>query len=480
VAIKTKAEYVEDLKGVKPDIYMLGEKVDRVWDDPRFQSTLSIIGATHDFSFDEEFKHLSVVHSPVVDEPVRRLNMHIQTSREDAITKVRLTREVTQRRICTWCQSNELCVVWAATYDTDQKHGTSYHERFKEYVKYLMKNDYDIGWAMMDPKGDRSLMPSQQKTPTDLHVVKKNSQGIVIRGAKVHTSYGPCARELVVVPCRQLREADKDYAVCCSMPVDTKGVTFVTRPAPNRSRADAQMECPIGSAIGAVEAMTVFDDVFVPWERVYLCGEWDMTGRAPHYFASIQRHSKCACLSGHTDLICGIAALIADVNGLGMKTAHIRDKVTKLMMEAETAYGCAVGAAVEGEVHPSGVWIPNVLIGNAGLHYIKNLSGEHIALVHDIAGGIIVTMPTEQDYKNPAIKAWMDTYLTGNPKYTTEERLRVLYLAQEVAASRWTGYFMGWAINASGSTMTTEIVVRSAYDLEKRVDIAKRWAGIEK
>jgi len=285
-------------------------------------------------------------------------------------------------------------------------------------------------------------------------------------------------RELVVVPCRQLKEADKDYAVCCSMPVDTKGVTFVARPAPNRSRTDAQMECPIGSAIGAVEAMTVFDDVFVPWERVFLCGEWDMTGRAPHYFASIQRHSKCACLSGHTDLICGIVALIADVNGLGMKTAHIRDKATKLMMEAETAYGCAVGAAVEGEVHPSGVWIPNALIGNAGLHYIKNLSGEHIALVHDIAGGVIVTMPTEQDYKNPTIKAWMDTYLAGNPKYTTEERLRVLYLAQEVAASRWTGYFVGWAINASGSTMTTEIVVRSAYDLEKRIEIAKRWAGV--
>jgi len=480
MAVKTKAQFVEDLKRVTPRVYIGGERVDSLWNDPRFQSTINLLGATYDFSFDEDFKHLSVVTSPLVNEPVRRLNMHIQTTAEDAVHKVRLTREVTQRRICTWCQSNMLCILWASTYETDRKHGTPYHERCREFVKHLMRNDYNIGWAMMDPKGDRSLPPSKQRTVTDLRITKRGPKGITVRGCKVHTSYAPCATELVVVSCRALGEADADFAVSFAVPVDTKGITYIVRPAPNRPGSSLTMECPIGTAIGAVEAMTVFDDVFVPWDRVFQCGEWDMAGRVPYYFGNIQRQSKCACLAGHTDLICGIAALVADVNGLGMKTTHIRDKITRLMLEAETAYGCAVGAGADGRLHPSGVWVPNELIANAGLNYIKNLSGGHITLIHDIAGGIIVTMPTEQDYRTPILREWMDAYLAGSSRYTAEERMRALYLAREVAASRWTGYFFGWAINASGSPMTNEVVVRAGYDLEKRIAIAKHWAGITK
>ena len=166
------------------------------------------------------------------------------------------------------------------------------------------------------------------------------------------------------------------------------------------------------------------------------------------------------------------------MNGLGLKPSHIKEKITKMMMQAETAHGCALGAAAAGSRHPSGVYIPSTIIANAGLNYIKGLAGEHIQTLHDIAGGIIVTMPEESDYGNPKLKEWIDTYLVGTEKYTTEERLRVLYLAQEIAATSFTGYFLGWAINASGSPMTGDVFVRSLYDLQKRTDIAKKWAGI--
>lgn len=478
MAVITSEEFRESLRKFKPSVYMLGEKIENVWDHPKFQSTLNILGALHDFSFDPEFKDLSVVHSPLVDEPVRRLNLHIQTTMEDSIIKCRLTREVTQRRICTWCGSNVLCLVWASTWEADQKHGGEYHQRFIEYVKYMMRNDYTMLLAKMDPKGDRSLPPSQQANTTGVKVIKKDGKGITVRGAKVHTSYGCCAQEVLVMPCRALGEDDKDYAVSFSVPVDTPGINFVCRPAPGRDREEDEMECPMGSAIGAVEGMTVFEDVFVPWERVFLCGEYDMAARFPYYFGNIQRQSKCSCLAGHTDLVCGVASLVTEVNGLSTKVHHIRDKLTRLMVEAETAQGCALGSAVEGGMHPSGVYMPNPLTVNAGLNYIKGLAGEHIQLLHDIAGGLIVTMPTEADYKNPTIKAWMDEFLCGSGKYSTQDRLRALYLAREIAATKFTGYFMGWAVNASGSPAAAEVVVRNEYDLEKRVDIAKGWAGI--
>jgi 4-hydroxybutyryl-CoA dehydratase/vinylacetyl-CoA-Delta-isomerase len=177
-------------------------------------------------------------------------------------------------------------------------------------------------------------------------------------------------------------------------------------------------------------------------------------------------------------LVIGIAALVAQVNGLPMK-GHIRDKLTRMMMQAETAQGCALGAAVDGEVHPSGVYIPNTTITNAGLNFIKNVAGEQIQLLHDISGGIIVTMPSEDDYKNPTIRKWMDEYLRGHESFTTEERLRVLYLAQELAGTKFTGNFLGWAINASGSPITGKILTRKHYDLEKRIRIAKKWAKVE-
>ena len=297
MALKTRDEFISSLKDLKPNVFMLGEKIDCVWKHPRFQSTLNLIGASHDFAFDSEYKPLSVVHSPLVNEPVRRLNLHIQTSKEDGVIKAKLTREVTSRRICTSCISNCLSVGWAATYDTDQKHKTSYHERFRQYVEYLQKNDVDVCWGMMDPKGHRGLMPSEQKPLTDLRIVDRGPKGIVVKGAKVHTSYGPVTQEVCVFPCRSLSEKDSDFAVAFAVPVDTKGIISLARPAPGPLQS-GDMESPISSAIGGVEAMTIFDDVFVPWERVFLCGEWDMCDRAPSYFSSIHRQSKCACLAG--------------------------------------------------------------------------------------------------------------------------------------------------------------------------------------
>jgi 4-hydroxybutyryl-CoA dehydratase/vinylacetyl-CoA-Delta-isomerase len=343
-----------------------------------------------------------------------------------------------------------------------------------------MENDYDCFWAMMNPKGDRSKKLNQQESLPGVRVVKKTEKGIVVSGAKVSLSYGPCSKYIFVVPNGALSEEEKDFAVAFALPSDAEGLTYIVKPAPVKENPDYDMECPIGSAIGIVEGMAIFEDVFVPWEHVFLCGEYDMAQRVPHFFSNIQRQSKCACLAGHTDLVCGTAALVADVNGLGANVPHIRDKLTRLMMQAEVAYGCALGSAVEGSLHPSGVYVPSTIIANAGLNYIKGLAGDHIQLIHDIAGGIIVTMPTEGDYQNPKIRQWMDTYLAGNDKYTAEERIRALYLAQEISSTKFTGYFLGWAINASGSPVTGEITVRSEYDLQKRLDIAKKWAGIKR
>jgi len=477
MALLTGKEYVESLKEFSPEVYIRGERVEKVWDHPLLKQTINHIAAGYDFALDPEFKDRSAVRSRLTGEEVPRLQLHIQQSLEDVIIKAKLTRDVTGRRICAGCMSNMLSVTWAMIHDIDAAHGTDYFSRYREFIENLQRKGYMIAWGMMDPKGDRSLPPSGQKQPTDLRIVKRRPDGIMVRGAKVHTTYGPAAHQVVVVPCRALGERDKDFAVSFALPVDAKGLKMIARPSPGPTH-DVQMESPLTSKYMGVEAMTIFDDVFVPEERIFMCGEWDKALSLPLYFSSLHRQSKCACSAGHTDLLIGTAALAAEVNGLGMKVGHIRDKITEMMMAAETAFGCSLGAALEGKIHGSGVFLPDAPIANSGLNYIRSRMGVHLGYIHDIAGGLISTMPTEADWNHPELRGYIERGLRGSPGYTTEERLRVMNLAQDLAASRLTGTLLGFTMNAAGSPVTNGIVVRNLYDLKKRIQIAKEIAGL--
>lgn len=477
MAVKTGEEYIEELRQSKPNVYMLGEKVEDIWNDPRFESTQKIVATNHDFAFEEANRDVAIVESPIVNEPVRRLTNHIQTTMEDSFLKLDLTRDIANRRICAWCGSNVSTLMWAATWETDEKYGTNYHQNLKNYIELSQKNDWDSSLGKMDAKGDRTVRPSRQADYPGVRIVKRNGKGIIVSGCKVHTSYGPCTRVITVMPCRAMEEDDRDFAVAFWTYTDTPGITMIAKPNPNAEQVDMPMQCPMSASMSVVEGTTFFEDVFIPWEQVFLAGEWDMAGLYPFFFGAIQRQSKCSCLAGHADLVAGIAALVADVNGV-LGKSHIQDKLTRCAQMAEVAQGCAFGSGATGSLHPSGVFMPDALKTNAGLNYIKELTGEHIQMLHDIGGGLIVTMPTEKDYRNPKLKRLLDFTLAGNKKYTPEERIRALYLCRELAATEYTGYYMGWGVNASGSPHTGYILVKSLYDLNYRIGIAKEWAGI--
>ncbi|MBU2551761.1 MAG: hypothetical protein KKB20_25345 [Proteobacteria bacterium] len=477
MALLTGKEYIESLKAFSPEVYIRGERAERVWDHPLLRQTVNHLAAGYDAASAPETRADYSVRSPLIDEDVSRIGHHIQTSFEDVTIKARLTREVSGRRVCAGCMSNMLSVTWAMIHDVDQARGTDYFPRYQAFIKTLQRNGYGIAWGMMDPKGDRTLPPSKQSGSADLRIVERRPDGIVVRGTKLHTTYAPGAHQIVAVPCRALGEADRDFAVSFALPIDAPGVKLIARPSPGPVHAGA-MESPLSSKYLGVECLTVFDDVFVPEERVFMCGEWDQCYKLPLYFACLHRQSKCACSAGHTDLLIGTAALLAEVNGLDAKTSHIREKITDMMMAASTAYGCALGAAVEGTTHPSGVFLPDAVVANSGLSYIRSKLAEHLAHIHDVAGGLLVTMPTEADWNNPELRPYIESALAAGGKYSTEDRLRVMHLAQDLAASRLTGTLLGFTINAAGSPVTNRIVVRNLYDLEGRVRIAREIAGL--
>jgi len=470
-------DYLESLRKYTPEVYIRGERIDHVTTHPLMRQTLNHIASGYDLMNSPEFRDRAMVVSPLTGEPIPRLQLHIQQSEEDLLIKAELTREISSRRICVGCMSNMLSVTWALIHDLDANHGTDYFPRFTSFVTRLQKSDERIAWCMMDPKGDRSLSPSQQPQPTDLRIVKRKANGIVVSGTKLHTTFGPGVHQVLVVPCRALNEEDKDFAVSFALPIDTKGIKMIARPSPGPTH-ETNMESPISSRFLGVEATTIFDEVFVPEENIFMCGEWQQAMNLPFYFASLHRQSKCACSAGHCDLFAGAAALCAEVNGLSMNVSHIRDKITDMMIAAETGFGCALGAVSRAGKHPSGVCFPDALTANAGLHTIRSTIGKHIEILHDIAGGLIVTMPTEADWDNLQLREYLEPALRGNPAYTTEERLRAIQLVQDLASSRLTGILLGYTINAAGSPETNKVVIRTLYDLEKRIAQAKEIASI--
>lgn len=478
MAIYTGAQYRESLKQLSPEVYVRGERIDDIGTHPLLRQTVNHIASGYDLMLEPEMRNRTILRSPISGEDISRLVMHIQQEKQDLLVKSSLTREISGQRICTGCGSNMLSVTWAMIHDIDEAHGTDYLKRYKEFIKTLHKSGCPpFAWCMMDPKGARRLSPSEQPEATDLRIVERKPNGIVVRGAKLHTTLGPGAHHVIAAPCRALSEADKDFAVSFSLPIDTKGIKMIARPSPGPSR-EVSMESPISSRFLGVEALTIFDDVFVPEESIFMCGEWEQAGNLSFYFASLHRQSKCACSAGHCDLFAGAAGLAADVNGLGTDVCHVRDKITEIIMNGETGYGCALGAAVNAQQHSSGVWLPDPLIVNAGLNTIRANVGKHLEHLHDIAGGLISTMPTEADWNNPELRPYINSALRGSEKYSTEERLRALNLVQDLAASRTTGTILGFTINAAGSPATNQVAVRKLYNLQKQIDRAKHIASI--
>lgn len=477
MGLKTSQEYLESLKGMRPTVYIGGEKIDQVVGNRYFRASLTEMGNFYNWAHDPEKEKDFVFWSHLIEEKVSFWT-HLRRTPEEVRQLIATLKKNNARHFCSMCMITGLNVLWAVTYDIDQARGTDYHRRLQDFFRELQRNDLRYCMGVMDPKGDRSLPPSRQADPDlYLRVVEKTRDGIIVNGAKMHTSDAPITHYIFVSPSGVLREKDRDYALSFAVPTDTPGLKFITSPAPG-PLAPKTMESPVSSRIGFVESLSVFDNVFVPWERVFMCGEWEFTENLIRYFSPYVRICKGACTSGRTDILIGAAALIADYNGVG-KAGHIRSKINDMMIASEIGWGCALGAVADSVMHPSGIPIPAVSISNAGLYHARLKFIEFLGTLQEIAGGIVTTMPAETEYLNEETRPYMEKYLRGRADVPTEDRLRLLYFIQDLTASRFGGYLVGSAICAGGTPETNRVEVARSYNLREKMENVKAWCHIQ-
>ncbi|MDD5288556.1 MAG: 4-hydroxyphenylacetate 3-hydroxylase N-terminal domain-containing protein [Dehalococcoidales bacterium] len=477
MTVKTAEQYYESLKEMKPTAYVLGEKVKNVYQHPLIKGQVAGVAQTFALAHDPEGEKLLVTESKLAGEKVNRF-VKLYESVDDLIAKIKMLKFLSQRIGTCYMRCTGLDAINAVgitTYDIDKKYNTGYHQRFKDWLKFVQKNDFVVWSGVTDVKGDRSLRPADQPDPDMyLHIIQRRDDGIVVRGAKAHQSGSLCSHWGLIIPSREMRQKDKDYAVCFAVPTDAKGVIHVY------GRGTLEERALEGIDMGNVNyskfaPMVIFDDVFIPWENVFLCGEYEFAGQAVRAFGSYHRHSHGGCKCGVGDVLIGAAATIADYNGIP-DTSHINAKLVDMIKTVQTMYGCSIAASVEATRHNSGIYQVDSVLANTSKLYEGKEYDETIRMLVEIAGGFVADLPSEKDLHNPEIGHFIDKYLKGKADVPTEDRMRMYRLIEKLAFE--TRDIVS-NIHGGGSPEAHRMTLLRDTDLEPKKKLAKKLAGIK-
>jgi len=456
---------------------MHGELIQR--DDPRMLVAMKDILMTYDVANDPKWRDLVTMTSHLTGKKINRFT-NVHQSVEDLLMKQKMTRELSRmsgtciQRCMGIDMVNALSIV---TKEADDKNSgkTEYHERFKAFLKEFQNKDMIGAAAQTDVKGDRMLRPHEQADPDlYLRVVERNAKGIVVRGCKVHTTVGPYCDEMIVTPCRSLTKDEGDYSVCFSIPADTKGIHMLVEAANPTPRVALPAEV---AKHGIAHSVTIFDDVFVPWERVFLDNDPVLGARAALLFALYHRHSYTGCKPAYTDVLMGTAALIAEVSGIE-KQQHVRHKLAEMISVAELVFASGIAAAYTSTKASSGTQVPDVIFCNVGRkHAGVNIYHEYDILC-DICGGQPQTMPYEEEYADRKWRPFLDKYFMRKADVPPETIHRAFRLAQDLLAGPVTSNMQIAGVHGGGSPIMEDIAIFANYPIEEKKKIARHLAGI--
>ncbi|RXZ70867.1 4-hydroxybutyryl-CoA dehydratase [Fusobacterium necrophorum] len=482
MALMTAAEYEESLRKMNMEVYLFGKKVECPVDDPIIRPSLNSVKMTYELAQQPEYQELMTVISPLTGERINRF-AHIHQSAEDLKNKVKMQRLVGQKTAscfqrCVGMDAFNAC--YSTTYDMDQALGSNYHERFLTFLKYCQEKDLTVDGAMTDPKGDRSLSPSQQVDPDlFLHIVERRKDGIVVRGAKAHQTGIVNSHEVLVMPTISMTEADKDYAVCFSVPVDTKGIKIIYgRQSCDTRKLEEGLLDRGNPKFGGHEALVVFDDVFVPNERIFMAGEYQFSSSLVERFAGFHRQSYGGCKVGVGDVLIGATALIADYNGT-KKASHVKDKIIEMIHLNETLYACGIACSSEGHPTPSGSYEIDLLLANVCKQNVTRFPYEIGRLAEDIAGGVLVTMPSEADYRSPEIGKYVDKYFRAVASVPTYDRMKVLRFIENLMLGTAAVGYKTESLHGAGSPQAQRIMISRQSNLEGKKQLVKDLLDIK-
>lgn len=483
MALMTPQEYIESLRKLKTRVYMFGEEIKNWVDHPMIRPSINCVAMTYALAQDPQYADLMTVKSSLTGRTVNRFT-HLHQSTEDLINKVKMQRLLGQKTASCF----QRCVgmdafnaVFSSTYEIDEKYGTHYHENFKNFITMVQDNDLTVDGAMTDPKGDRSKAPSAQADPDMyVHVVERRPDGIVVCGAKCHQTGSINSHWHIFMPTISMGEADKDWAVSFACPTDAEGMYMIYgRQSCDTRKLEEGASIDVGNAkFGGQEALVVLDHVFIPNEYIFLNGEYEFAGMIVERFAGYHRQSYGGCKVGVGDVVIGATALAAEYNGVE-KASAVKDKLIEMTHLNETLYCCGIACSSQGFKTKAGNYQIDLLLANVCKQNVTRFPYEIVRLAEDIAGGLMVTAPGEADMKDPKLGPVIDKYLRGVSSVSTENRLRILRLIENLSLGTAAVGYRTESMHGAGSPQAQRIMISRQGNLAHKKELAKAIAHIK-
>lgn len=477
--IRNGAEYIQSLRGRNLRIYLFGKQVEEPVDHPMIRPSINAVAETYDLAVQQP--ELASANSSLSGIQVNRF-LHIVEGAQDLVNQNRMQRKLGQLTGTCFQRCvgmDALNSLYSTTYEIDAKHGTQYHKRLIEFIKMVQRENLVIGGAMTDVKGDRSLSPSQQDDPDMfVHVIKRDDKGVYITGAKAHQTGCINSHWIMVMPTMRLKAEDKDYGIVGAIPVDAPGIKYIygRQSCDTRSMEDGEIDA--GNAMySGQEAMIIFENVFIPHERIFMDGEYEFASMLIERFTCYHRRSY-VCKTGLGDVLIGAAAAIADYNGVG-NASHIKDKLVEMTHLNETIFAAGIASSYMSHKTASGNWQNDDMLANVCKHNVTKFPYEIGRLAQDIAGGLVVTMPSEREFRSPETGPLLEKYLKGRKGVSTENRMRILRLIENMTLGRNAVGYLTESMHGAGSPQAQRIQIARQGQFERKKMIAKRLANVK-
>jgi 4-hydroxyphenylacetate 3-monooxygenase/4-hydroxybutyryl-CoA dehydratase/vinylacetyl-CoA-Delta-isomerase len=474
--MRTSKDYLKALQKMKTNVYMDGKKVPR--DHEVFFPGIKLISLTYDLAADPEWSELLTATSHISGKKINRF-CHIHQSQEDLLKRREMTGKF-QRHTGACIQRcggadtiNALSIV---THDIDQEYKTEYNKRFLKYLHYFQDNDLIAPITMTDVKGDRSKRPREQTDPDMyLRIVEKKPDGIVVRGAKNCNTFASYGDELIISPSRALTKEESDWAVAFAIPADWEGVKLVCSPMPV-ARKRKHMPA-VYAEYGIADSFTIFDNVFVPWDRVFMCGEVKYAPIYGYLAAIFHRFNYTACKPAMADIFIGAAALAAEYNGVE-RHEHVREKLAHLIASAVLIDAAGLAASLQSRKTASGTWVPGGIPTHAGRWLAGTNAYKEFEILTDLAGGLGSCLPHEGDFFNEEVGPLLNKYIKRKDDVPAEHIHKLWRFINDITASPFTGINQAASLHGGGSPIMEMIGMVGEYDIQGKKNLVKRLCGI--
>ncbi len=435
---RTGAQYLAGLRERRTEVWLCGERVSDVTTHPGLAGGARAIASLYDLQCDPAHRDSMTFASPETGETLG-LSFIIPRTREDLVRRRTMMLNWARTTCGMMGRSPDFMNVtfacWAGTADYFGRGRPEFADNMRRYHRYISENDLVLTHSLINLQRSRKIDGIfNLQEGTALQVIKETSAGIVVRGARVLATLGPLADEIAVYSPRLAQHLDQHspFALNFAIPCDTPGLRFLCRDSFDEGKS--HFDHPLGSRFEEMDCIVFFDDVLVPWDRVFIHGDVGLlnnTASVTHSSAHTA-HQGCAKNLAKCELVLGTALLMTEALGNG-KLPHVEERIGELVMYTELTRACMRAAEADAELDEFGVMCPAPMAAETTRNLFMTAYPRMVEILQLLGSSSLMILPTEADMNGP-LAGHIAQYLATDGS-TASDRVRLFHLAWDIACS---------------------------------------------